>query len=316
MPRETKELKLSPERMERLDRIANAPMAMKPEALRVLAARIVSMGIFEEPPSLEATIIEKPPVAAKMPKLPKVKGAVAVIPIYGAIGQHRGGDYWGGCFSKELCEKMGQMMDMPNVGAVVLSIDSPGGIVYGIPESAKMMREMREMKPIYGHILGEGASAAYWLGSQTTKLFAGPSSKAGSIGVWTMHINAEKFYEEMGLDITLISAGKYKTEGHPFGPLDDEGKKHLQESVDQYYDAFLVDVAMGRNVTKAVAKSDFGEGRMVDSESAKAAGMIDGICSMDELLAGMMPPPPDKEHKRNMSAAIAIAEAWSPSVDA
>ncbi len=309
------ELKIPAERYTRMEWMAQAPMAMRPEALRALAAQVVSLEVFDEPPELEAQILDKAPAVeeAKIPRLPKVKGAIAIIPVNGTIAQHRGSDYWGGVFSEELVAEIGRMVEMPNIGAIVLSFDSPGGIVYGISEAAGAIREMTQAKPIYGYVKAEAASAAYWLASGTTKLFAQPSSKIGSIGVWKMHIDASKAFEEIGWDITLISAGKFKTEGHPFGPLPDEARDEFQASVDRYYDDFLSGVAAGRNLSKGTVKSDFGEGRMLDAPRAKSLGMIDGIATLDELLAGIMAPPDTK--RRSMATRIALESAWDSSMD-
>lgn len=302
---------LTPARLAGLERIASAPMAMRPESLRILSARIIAMDEFEEPPSLEATIVERAPQAAeaKVPKLPKVKGGVAVVPIFGGIGQHRGGDYWASVYSEELTSLTAQLIDMPNIGAVVYSVDSPGGIVYGVGEAAMRIREMSAAKPIYTHVKGMSASAAYWLSAATTKIFSNPSAEAGSIGVWTMHVDVSEAWKKIGVDIKLISAGKYKTEGHPFGPLEDEARAEMQRSVDYYYGEFLRGVADGRGVSKATVKSEFGEGRMMEADRAKAAGLIDGIATLDELLAGLIQPPVGGIGRRSQASRLAIAEA-------
>lgn len=297
-----------------MERLAHAPMAMRPDAIQAMAARIITMEDFEEPPELEAEIVESSLAVAeesKIPRLAKTKGAVAVIPVNGVIAQHRGSDYWGGVFTEELVGKVSEMVQAPNVGAVILSFDSPGGIVFGVDEAASAIREMRQAKPIYGFVKAEAASAAYNLASNTTKLFAQPSAKVGSIGVWSMHMDTSKAWENFGVDITLISAGKHKTEGHPFGPLEDDAKAELQASVDRYYESFLSGVAAGRGVSKGTVKSDFGEGRMLDAERAKTAGMIDGIATMGELLAGIMAPV-ESPRRRNRSTALALADSWNP----
>lgn len=301
---------------QRMTRIADAPMAMRPEAIKALAASVVMVREFDEPPKLEACIFEESPSAdeAKVPRIAKIKGSVAVVPVFGGIGQHRGSDYWGGVFSEELTGMVRQLVDSPNIGAVVLSIDSPGGIVYGIPEAARAIREMKQVKPIFSAVKAQAASAAYWLASSTTKIFAQPSADVGSIGVWTMHVDQSKMLEEWGLDISLISAGKHKVEGHPFGALDDNARAELQRSVDGYYDDFLADVALGRNVSKATVKNDFGEGRMIEAPRAKSLGMIDGIATLNELLAGIMAPAGNSK-RRSMATKIALEDAWDGGLD-
>ncbi|WP_455387482.1 S49 family peptidase [Petrachloros mirabilis] len=304
---------ISPERLERL---VSSPMAMRPEALRTLVADLMILEDFDEPPELEASFVEQIPTAdeAKVPRLAKVKGAVGLIPVFGGIGQHRGGDYWASVYSEEIVAKTAGVLDNPNVGAAVLVFDTPGGIVYGVQEAATAIREMSQSKPVYGFVKGMAASAGYWLASATTKIFSNSSAESGSIGVWTMHLDASEALKKFGIDITMISAGKFKVEGNPFEPLNEEARAELQRSVDSYYEDFLDGVAIGRNVSKATVKNDFGEGRMLEASRAKAAGMIDGIATLDELLAGIMTPPDTR--RRSMSAAISLAEAWSPELDA
>lgn len=300
---------------EQLERIANAPMALRQDS--PLMTRIIALDDFEEPPELAAEIVAAAPPAdeAKIPRLPRTDKAVAVVPVYGGIAQHRGSDYWGGTFTEELTDLLGRLVGSANVGAVVLSFDSPGGIVYGVQEAAEAIREMANAKPIYGYVKAEAASAAYWLASATTKLFAQSSSAVGSIGVWAMHIDASKMLEEIGWNVTLVSAGKFKVEGNPFEPLSDEARGDMQQSVDRYYSDFLNGVATGRGVSKTTARNDFGEGRMVDAEKAKAVGMIDGIATLGELLAGLMKTD-NRVGRSSMAARIALAEAWRPEIDA
>lgn len=306
-------LNLTPEQF---DRLANAPMAMRPEALRSLMARIVSVDVWEEPPALEASIVEQAPVAeeAKVPRLAKVKGSIAVLPVFGTIAQHRGSDYWGGVFTEELVGRTAQLIDSPNIGAVVMSFDTPGGIVYGVGEAAEAIRELGQQKPIYGHVKAMSASAGYWLAASCVKLFAQPSAEVGSIGVWTMHADVSAALEKFGVNISLISAGKHKVDGNMFGPLSDDARDDIQAGVDRYYGEFLDGVAIGRNVSKTTAKNDFGEGRMFGVDKAKSAGMIDGVCSLGELLVGVMEPVDSR--RRNQSARIALASAWNPDGDA
>jgi ClpP class serine protease len=82
----------------------------------------------------------------------------------------------------------------------------------------------------------------------------------------------------MGVSVTLIQAGKHKTEGHPFGPLDDEAREFIQSRVDDFYRIFTRDVAKGRGVSVSDARgARFGDGRMLGAEAAKAAGMVDRV---------------------------------------
>lgn len=238
------------------------------------------------------------------PRLPRTKGAVAVIPIQGIIGQNPGGDYWADVYTSRVQGQLLGYVANPSIGAVVLAIDSPGGLAMGTPELGDTIREAREVKPIYA--VGEGlmASAAYWIGSQATKLFASRSTKVGSIGVWSMHVDISEALKELGWDVTLISAGEYKTEGNPWEPLSEEAAAETQRVVDVIYDDFLADVARGRSVSKSVVKSDFGQGRLIEAGRAKGLGMIDGVATLPEVLGAIVGPKRGAAARASASLAI------------
>jgi signal peptide peptidase SppA len=253
-------------------------------------------------------------VEARVPRLPTVKGAVAVMPIRGVIVQHREDTWYGGVTTDWIGRTIDELQSNPNVGAIVLDVDSPGGIVYGVEETADKIRNYRgSSKPIYSIANGMAASAAYWIASAADKFFVIPSGQVGSIGVWQPHVDVSGWEEKMGVKTTLISAGKYKVEGHPYAPLDDEARASMQGEVDAYYARFLSGVAANRGVKVADVKNGFGEGRVVMSDVAKAEGMVDGVGTLDELLAAIIRPEKGaapKAGNRNMtSARIRIAEA-------
>ena len=109
----------------------------------------------------------------------------------------------------------------------------------------------------------------------------------GSIGVWQAHFDYSKALEEEGVKTTLISAGKFKVEGNPYVPLDPEAQAFMQSRVDDYYNAFIQAVAVGRGVTVDVVRNGMGEGRVLGADAALAQRMVDGIASFDDVLARM-----------------------------
>lgn len=301
-----------------LTRIRTAPLALRVSALpSVLQTVLVEVTVEDE--AVEPMIVDEIPdaaentdvtgavqaVEASVPRLPKVGGQIAVIPIRGTIGQHRSSDYWTDSHTETIAGQIGSMLVNPSIGAVVLDIDSPGGIVYGTPELAETIRGARGSgKPIYALANGQAASAAFWIGSAADKLFVTPSGEVGSIGVWSAHTDMSGMLDQIGVDITLVSAGKHKVEGHPFAPLEDEARAEMQRSVDRYYDMFLSDVAAGRGEKKAVIREAYGQGRMLGAEAAKRVGMVDGIATMPELLAGIMRP---RQQRQTRGAALGLA---------
>ncbi|MCI0547728.1 MAG: S49 family peptidase, partial [Candidatus Rokubacteria bacterium] len=118
-----------------------------------------------------------------------------------------------------------------------------------------------------------------------------PSSYTGSIGVWTMHADLSKMLDEIGIKVSLISAGKYKVEGNWFEPLGEEARAALQVDVDDAYREFLGAVARHRGVTAAAVRNGYGEGRVLNAQRAKEAGLVDKIGPLTAVIGQLVGPP-------------------------
>jgi signal peptide peptidase SppA len=217
---------------------------------------------------------------------PRVAGRVAVISMYGVLG--RGS-------LNEFTTSLRNALSNPGVSSIVFDMDSPGGGVDGVPELASEIYNARGRKKMVAVANCTAASAAYWIASAANEVSVTPSGQVGSIGVLAMHEDISKALEAEGVNVSLISAGKYKTEGSPYGPLSSDARAHLQSQVDEFNGMFVRDVARGRNVTSSRASNGFGEGRMVLSSAAVRAGMADRVETLDQTLARLgvsrgMPP--------------------------
>lgn len=211
-------------------------------------------------------------------------GAVAVIPIYGTIHEHAGmlAESSGGVSVDAIRAGLRAALGEPGVGSILLDVDSPGGSVMGVPELAAEILRARGSKPVVALANSLAASAAYWIASAADEVWVTPSGQVGSIGVYLAHVDMSKAYDDAGVKVSLISAGKYKVEGNEYEPLGDDARGALQALVDEYYEMFVAGVAQGRAVSATTVRGGFGEGRLVTAKAAKAAGMVDGIGTLDE----------------------------------
>jgi ClpP class serine protease len=107
----------------------------------------------------------------------------------------------------------------------------------------------------------------------------------GSIGVVAIHEDFSQAEDDAGVDVTLISAGKYKTDGNEHEPLSNTARAALQDRVSSYHRMFVRAVARHRRASFADVYDGFGEGRTVGASDALKMGMVDRIETMDELLA-------------------------------
>lgn len=216
--------------------------------------------------------------------------AIAVLNVHGPIVP-RGGfmaSFFGAVAVDALRAKFRGVLNDKDIAHIVLDIDSPGGQVGGVMEFAREIYEARGVKPVTAVANGLAASAAYWLGSAAETFVVTPSGDVGSIGVFAVHQDISQALEQDGVKVTLISAGKYKTEGNPFEPLSEEAMEAAQKRVDEFYDKFTSDVARGRNVSQADVMAGFGQGRLVGADEALSAGMVDQIATVDDVVNGLV----------------------------
>jgi signal peptide peptidase SppA len=221
-------------------------------------------------------------------------GSVSVVPLHGVITPRTsllGMLFGGGDASLSTFKSnMTAALNDPDSSAIVLDIDSPGGLVDGVPEAAEWLRQARNAgKPIVAVSNHQMASAAYWLSSQAHEIVASPSAQVGSIGVYTTHHDLSEAAKKEGVATTVISAGRFKAEGHPFAPLGDEATAHLQQGVDDLYGMFTQAVAQGRSrasqtVTADDVRNGYGQGRMLIAKRAVAAGLADRVGTLEETV--------------------------------
>lgn len=221
-------------------------------------------------------------------------GAIAVIPVHGAIVQRSSqiNICDGGTSTQQISAALADASADDTVSQILLDIDSPGGSVYGVQELAAEIRQAK--KPVIAVANSLAASAAYWIGCAATEFYVTPGGEVGSIGVWQAHQDWSKAMEEEGVAITLISAGKFKVEGNPYQPLDAEAQSFMQSRVDDYYAAFTKGVAKGRKVGIDQVRNGMGQGRVLGADQAMSERMVDGIATFDDVVAKM---------QRNIKAA-------------
>lgn len=233
-------------------------------------------------------------------------GAVAVVPIMGVIS-HRMNMFTemsGGTSTEMLAEDIRQLARDDSIETIVLDIDSEGGNVEGVPELWQTIYQARQQKNIVAVANAMAASAAYHIGSAATEFVSTPSGSVGSIGVFHVHADESKLLEDGGVKLTITKAGKYKAEGNPFEPLDDDAKNFIQSRVDEAYSMFVKDVAKGRGVKVSDVRSGYGEGRLLGAKEAKELGMIDRIATLDETIGRLAAPARRKSSTAAMAADL------------
>lgn len=203
------------------------------------------------------------------------ESGIALLPVMGEL-VNRGSwlDAMSGLTSYErLDAQLNAAINDPRVKGLVLDMNSPGGQASGAMETADLVRSLSKRKPIVAFVNGQAASAAYAIAAGASRIVVTPSAMVGSIGVVFMHMDRSAAVEKTGIKPTLLHAGAYKVDGHPFAALPDDARARIQASIDGVYDLFVGSVAKHRKGLDAAAVR------------ATEAGIFMGQAAVDAKLA-------------------------------
>lgn len=257
------------------------PWALPPNHLRALASLVSASGPCIND-SLISALAER---GARKPESRTAGGAlVAVLPVHGLLVDRRNMLCdWGLATSYESIRRdLRAAQSDPTCRAVVLDVDSAGGVVTGVDELAEAIYD--SSKPVVAAVNSMACSAAYWLGAAAHHVVSLPSGYVGSVGVYCLHVDYSGANRKAGVNPTYVYAGKYKTEGNPDEPLSDEGRAWLQRECDAFHGRFVRRVAQSRGVGLGRVIEGFGQGRALTGRDGLAVGMVDGLGTLEDAV--------------------------------
>ena len=171
-----------------------------------------------------------------------------------------------------------------NIKAVVLRVDSPGGI--GLVSDI-IWREVvltREVKPVVVSFGNVAASGGYYLAVGADKIFAEPTSITGSIGVFATIPNIHEFSTKIGINAEQVGTNENSIDYSFFEPMTDSFRQERQDYVQDGYDTFLERVAEGRKMS-VEAVNEIAQGRVWSGVDALEIGLIDELGNLDDAIA-------------------------------
>lgn len=260
------------------------------------------------PEALEAYRAQHVPTAERLTH----RGNIAIIEARGPMFRHANlFTAISGATSYDIMRRdLQAALDDPSMRAIVMSFDTPGGVVNGVNELANAIREARAKKPIIAYVGGAAASAGYWLASQASEIVIEETAALGSIGVRAVVTDTSKQDAERGR-IEFISS---QSPGKRTDLSTDEGRARIQRQIDALADVFIATVAKGRGVKPDDVAARFGGGDVLIGAAAVAAGMADRIGSFEaviaELAEGKTPAPqPRKQQRKTAMSDDTITKA-------
>ncbi len=186
----------------------------------------------------------------------------------------------------DLVRELKAHRDNPLVKAVVLRINSPGGVVAPTQElHAAVMRLRESGKPVVASLGAVAASGGYYVAVAADKIYANPGTLTGSIGVIFQIPNLDGLMKKVGVDYVVVKAGRYKDVGNIARVMTPEERGILQSLLDDVHAQFISAVAAGRKLDRAQVLG-FADGRIVSGAQAKELHMVDALGGLEEALDG------------------------------
>jgi signal peptide peptidase SppA len=207
---------------------------------------------------------------------------VAIIPVTGPLFRYANlFTMISGASSYELLARdFSLALENPNIKAILLDIDSPGGEVNGVSELSNMIFEARGKKPIIAYASGDAASGAYWIASAADEIVVSETSALGSIGVVGVYRN--KSAKETSGEIEIVSS---QSPNKRLDPASDSGRARIQSRIDSMADVFIGTIARNRGVDAKIVQDNFGGGDVMIGANAVAVGLADRVGSLERLIA-------------------------------
>ncbi len=208
---------------------------------------------------------------------------VALIRIDGVIAGT--GTVYDGYISPEyFLDQLDQALADPNVAAILLRIDSPGGTVAASQEISLAVKRASEQKPVVANIGDIGASGAYMVAAQCDHIVASPGSAVGSIGVIMRIPNVAGLMDKLGVEFTTITSGDLKDAGSPYRSITATETALLEGQIDVAYEQFVADVAEGRGMSEAKVR-ELATGWVWLAAEAVELGLVDELGNYDDAVA-------------------------------
>jgi protease-4 len=200
-------------------------------------------------------------------------GNIALIRIEGTIQSSTG--VFDGADPTEILPLLRTSTEDPNIKAVVLRINSPGGQAAASQEIYReVMRVRNAGKPVVASIGDMAASGGYYVASAADKIISEPGAMTGSIGVISTIPQLTELLEKLGIEYVIIKGGEFKDIGSPYREITPEEKELLQDMIDDVHDQFINDIAAGRGLDVEDVRK-VADGRILTGRQAKELGLTD-----------------------------------------
>lgn len=182
--------------------------------------------------------------------------------------------------SETFGKAMDEARENERVKAIVIRIDSPGGLTPAADEMWRAARRAAGEKPVIISMGSYAASGGYWLATAGETIVADPLTITGSIGVFSVVLDAGGLFEDkIGITFDGVATTEHADMFSGLRSLSAAERALLERSTMETYQAFLERVADARRMSvedvEAVAR-----GRVWTGVRAREIGLVDTLGSL------------------------------------
>mgnify|MGYP003875454559 CR=1 FL=1 len=203
---------------------------------------------------------------------------IVIIPIEGELTMEKESPF-GKKPIVEILENIEKARLDPNVKAVILEINSPGGSIVAANQIIDGIKSLKESKKkVVAYISEIGTSAAYYVAASCDYIIADEDSFTGSIGVIAIIPNIVGFMKDWGIEVEILKEGKFKAMGNIFQKMSEEEKAIWQSLLKEAYQNFKRKIVEFRK--EKLNKTEFekiADGRILSGRQALKIGLIDEV---------------------------------------
>jgi protease-4 len=187
--------------------------------------------------------------------------------------------------SRSIVRQLKEYGEDESIPAIVLRIDSPGGIASAAQEIYEKVMEVRqEGKKVVASMGGLAASGGYYVACAADSIIANPASLTGSIGVQMQFANTEQLFKKIGVHFQVVKSGAHKDIGSPHRPMTEEEKRLLQEVIDDTYHQFVDVIVQQRELPEEDVLA-LADGRIFSGRQAVELGLVDRTGTYEDAIA-------------------------------
>ena len=185
--------------------------------------------------------------------------------------------------SRETVRQLRYFLKKDSVKAVVLRVDSPGGVVAPSQEISEEVKKFAAKKKIIVSMGSLAASGGYYISAPATLIYANPGTITASIGVILKLSNIEELMDKIGIKSSTLKTGKFKDAGSPMRQMSDEERAMLQSVISSTHEQFVRAVASGRKLPLDEVRR-IADGRVLSGEQAKELKLVDRLGTLQDAI--------------------------------